>query len=255
MTTPISMATPKSKVIQIPLTILMALALLVSGCTGKEAGASIEAPQKSVAGQVNQAEPVVCVMLIDGTGSYEYLEKAKQTAASVVRMVPGGSKIYVRWITENSILDRSAIVSALLPTEPAELKNPFTNPQVKFRYKSVLKKNRAIREQIISQITKAKSPKAMRTDIWGGLLAASERFKTNPNMKPMLIIHSDMIDNVDNRYSTIDLTNVTVRILDFQTDTKSEVTKQQWTQHFSSLGAKTVEFYYLDDVLRFSREN
>jgi len=195
---------------------------------------------------------IICIILIDGTGSYKYLDKAKQTAASLVRTLPGGSKIYVRWITENSVLDRYAIVSGLLPNDPSEIRNPFANPQVKARYRSILKKNRMVREQIIAQIINAKSPSAKRTDIWGGLLAASDRFKSNPNLKPMLIILSDMIDNAGKNYSTIDLMNATVRVLDFQIDTRVETTKQKWTKILTNAGAASVQFYTLDEPLMFN---
>lgn len=224
-------------------------------CTGKEPNVSLANSTNSQSQQIDFSDTTVCVILIDGSKSYKYLENAKKTIATLVYNSKLSMKIYVRWITDNSILDKYAIVTALLPTEPKPLKNPFANPQVKNNHKKLIKRIEAIRKKIIDQIMNAKSPNSSRTDIWGGIYAASERFKINPKMKPMLIILSDLIDNVGNSYSTLDLKNATVKILDFQADKNIELTKQEWANRLKSLGAKTVEFYYPDEILTFSSEN
>jgi hypothetical protein len=213
--------------------------ITLSGCKGKES--SSKNPEM---------EPLVCVISIDGTGSYKYLDKAKQIVTNLIQRQQGCNKIYVRWITEDSTSDSNAVASAAFP-DTAKPKNPF-DVKEKRRYEILLVKDRQIRQQVIRTIINAESPEANRTDIYGALYAAGERFISNSDMYPVLIILSDMEDNVGKKEQySVNLNGADVIILGYQVSSEEEGRKQRWAEYLSSIGAGSVSFSHIDEPLRF----
>lgn len=212
----------------------VSLAILLAGCGEKPVKVRQKVP-----------DPVACVIMIDGTGSYEHIDKAKATARKVIGELPPGSKVYVRWITENSQSDKSGIISAQLPAIEKP-KNSF-DMREKQRYAAAVAKIKKQRQEIFETLSGAVSPKAMRTDIYGALAAAGMRFEGNGGMKPMLVLMTDMGDNVKKSDLDVILKNASVRILDFQVGQNDAELKTYWRQYLSSRGAGKVDFAYLDD--------
>lgn len=213
---------------------VISMTVLLAGCGEKPVKARPKAP-----------EPVACVIMIDGTGSYEHIDKAKATARKVIAGLPPGSKVYVRWITENSQSDKSGIISAQLPTIEKP-KNSF-DMREKQRYAATVAKIKKQRQEIFETLSGAVSPKATRTDIYGALAAASMRFEGNGGMKSMLVLMTDMDDNVRKEDLDVILNNASVRILDFQVGQNDAELKTYWRKYLSSRGAGKVDFAYLDD--------
>lgn len=225
------------------LSLLLCLTLAVlSGCTTRQGSA---ASAKAV-------EPPVCaVIAVDGTGSYEYLEKAKATIVKVIQGLPAGSKVYVRWITEDSVSDKNAIVSAVLP-DMGKPKNTFDLKE-RQRYAIMQKKAAQIKAQIDKVITAAVSPKAKMTDIYGALYSAGIRFSANPNLTPVLILLTDMDDNVKKAYP-VALCDAAVMIMDFQVGTDDAKVRTTWTEYLTKAGAQSVQFMSLDEPLMLGRK-
>ncbi|MEW6418374.1 MAG: hypothetical protein AB1480_09670 [Nitrospirota bacterium] len=195
-----------------------------------------------------EVKPVVCVINIDRTGSYQFLNKAKEITINIIKRLPDGSRVYVRWITEDSNSDRASIVSAIIP-DTRRPKNPF-DVKAKEMHKVLMAKKLHIQRQIINAINSAKSPMARRTDIYGALYAAGERFGNASDMPPLLILLSDMEDNVGNQYS-INLKGADVRILGYQVSSKEEGRKRKWSEYLRSAGASNVRFSHIDEPLSF----
>lgn len=222
---------------QIAIFLIIVSLTVLSGCKGKE---SITKNQ--------QIEPLVCVIAIDGTRSYRFLSKAKEITINVVKRLPDGSRVYVRWITEDSNSDKASIVSATIP-DTRRPKNPF-DVKAKEMRKVMMAKKLHILRQIINAINSAKSPMARKTDIYGALYAAGERFSNAPDMPHLLILLSDMEDNAGNQYS-INLNSADVWILGYQVSSKEEGRKRKWTEYLTSVGASKVKFNHIDEPLSF----
>ncbi len=213
--------------------------------------------QKDTNVEIKQ-NPVVCVVLIDGSGSYQYLKKAKITTLNYLSHLPAGSKIYIRWITENSISDQSSIISFRVPEMPGKPSNSLSN-KAKRKYVAAMKKNRVFKQRIYRKILDAKSPMSPRTDIWGALFAASERLNGGSDMEKKLILLTDMIDNVrlEKRVSDqIKFDSARVEILDYQVipGAKENGRKKYWNKRLSSFGAASVTFSHIDEILTFTKE-
>lgn len=197
-------------------------------------------------------DPIVCVILFDGTGSFEYIEKSKRTAASLIRELPGGTTIYLRWILAESVSDNPTIMSALIPAEPRQPSNPFATA-AQHEYKTKMQKVNAVRDRIINTINELELPNARRTDIMGAIFASTRRFRNNPDTKRVLFILSDMGENVWGNYPNTDLTGIHVRVLDFQIEPGDDGSLEKWwNDWFTDHGAESIEFYLLDDVITYS---
>lgn len=196
-------------------------------------------------------DPVVCVIGIDGSGSYSNIEKAKNTVQSIIKTLPGESKVFVRWITGNSINDNNSIFSLILKKEKVN-NNPYASEKQKKEVKKTNDYSKAVKDSINLLITHSKFPKSNKTDIYGFLAAATERFKNN-DMKPVLIILSDMKDNTNKKYNNIDLTDSKVMVLDYQSDQYSIDNKDMWNNKLNEYGAEDVEFRTPDDFLTFKK--
>jgi hypothetical protein len=218
------------------LTMVTLLAMASGGCLkSKSSHASM------------QQEPSLYIILIDGSASYKFMEKAKQTVMNFIQgALPSDSKVYVRWITEDSNSDQYSIVSAVLPatTKPV---NPF-DVKGKKNYQTTLAQDGQIRQQVISTITKASSPQASHTDIYGALYVASERIAANPHMKPVVILLSDMDDNVGRSTAyQIQLNSAVVKVMDYQSNYHD--VKQHWQRYLKDHGAGSVSFISVDEPL------
>lgn len=223
------------------------ITLLISGCGKTE---KVEKNSKKDVLKWGK-DPVVCVIGIDGSGSYNNIEKAKNTVQSIIKTLPGESKVFVRWITGNSINDNNSIFSIILEKEKVN-NNPYASEKQKKEVKKTNDYSKAVKDSINLLITDSKFPKSNKTDIYGFLAAATERFKNN-DMKPVLIILSDMKDNTNKKYNNIDLTHSKVMVLDYQSDQNSIDNKDIWSNKLTEFGAENVEFRTPDDFLTFKK--
>jgi len=225
------------------LSLLLCLTLAVlSGCTTRQ-GSNASA---------KTAEPPLCAVIgIDGTGSYEYLDKAKTTVMKFIQGLPAGSKVYVRWISEDSLSDKNAIVSAVLPGM-GKPRNTF-DLTARQDYAVSKKKDAQIKAQVGKVITAAVSPRSKMTDIYGALYSAGIRFSANPNLTPLLILLTDMDDNVKKSYP-VALSGAMVMVMDFQVGTDDAKVRTTWTEYLTKAGAESVQFMSLDEPLTMGRK-
>ncbi|MCX7698036.1 MAG: hypothetical protein N2114_01025 [Candidatus Goldbacteria bacterium] len=194
-----------------------------------------------------------CMFLIDGSLSYKSTDKAKESLKNIIMKDNSCVKIYVRWISDDSYLDKNIITSQAL-NDVNKINNPFGIKAKKIKEK-LIKENEVTKKNIINAVNSSKSPNSQLTDIYGALMASSVRFMREPNLKPMLYIFSDLEDdaNKKNHYE-IKLNGVTVYVMDFQTNNNSEFLKNHWTRFFKNAGAQTVDIMHLDEpITRYTR--
>jgi hypothetical protein len=192
------------------------------------------------------ADPIVAVICIDGSKSYNYLDHAKKTVSNILSALPSGSKIYIRWISDDSAKDACSIVSLVLPEE-ANNNNPF-DVKGKRQKDTVKAKDLKLRNQAISIVMKAVSPKSNRTDVFGALYATAERCKLTPDHSPLLIFLTDMEDTAgkEKAYNIV-FNNATVKIMGFQTGDNDTALRDFWTRYLSEHGAISTDFLPLDE--------
>ena len=228
----------------VPVILLMVLTL---SCTGGPAAGTSAQRTSSPTTSVQTDAPECVVILLDGTGSYNNLPRAAQIASQIPCALPGGSVLYVRWITANSISDEASILSATIPAAPSQVLNPFDA-----RQKLAHSRSQAAREAIFATIAQTlrslRSPKAGHTDLDGALMAAEDRFSENPNLQAHLVLCTDLEDNCNVSFQGLSLKGVTIDVLGFQVrGPEAELIKASWTNRFRNLGAQSVTFRYLDD--------
>lgn len=196
-------------------------------------------------------EPQVVFIAMDGTGSYRYLDRAKEVTIQLVEKLPPGSKVFVRWISADSYSDQASIVSAILP--PIPVLPSALNRRANAAYRDSLARRKAFYDRLHQVIRQAQSLRAPKTDIWGALYAAAERFEGNPGKVHRLVLMTDMDDNVGRSYDDFSLAGAKAEIMAFQADPyqKGKSRKKQWTSHLTKLGAASVEFKSMDEVLVF----
>jgi hypothetical protein len=191
--------------------------------------------------------PVVAVILIDGSKSYKYLDQARRTVGNIISELPAGSKVYVRWISHDSARDDYSIVSAVFP-ENVESNNNAFDVKAKRKMEEVKAKNLKLRRQAIKLVMEAISPVSNRTDIYGALYGAGERFKLSPDRVPLLILLTDMEDDAGKEKSyEIALNNAVVNIMAYQTGKDDVEKKKHWTKYLNTRGASAIRFLPMDE--------
>ena len=232
----------------VPVILLMVLTL---SCTGGPAAGTSAQRTSSPTTSVQTDAPECVVILLDGTGSYNNLPRAAQIASQIPCALPGGSVLYVRWITANSISDEASILSATIPAAPPQILNPF-DPRQKLAFARSQVKRQEVLTDIVQVLNSVHPPKPPYhdnyTDIEGALQAAADRYSEHSNLAPELVIFSDLVENAHIAFKRLSLRNVDVVVLGFQvTGPEAERVKADWVAKFRKLGAKSVTFRYLDD--------
>jgi hypothetical protein len=220
---------------------------------------------------------------IDDSGSYgdQYYEKANQLMAQAItkRAAPGqrGATIYITLITENTvasdsatgqsiIIDPVANAPALTPTPTPDTSNPFNNanPHAHATATAIVKHiqeaNRAASQTQQAQLAKAtqeardgahllttmpRQPSNL-SDVYGCLIVASDHFShAQPGASKVLIIASDLRDNVGNDTVPRSLEGVTVKALYVPCDQAQQCasTKTTWQTEFQRDHAAKWTFY------------
>jgi hypothetical protein len=205
-----------------------------------------------------EAPPLVVQYCIDDAGSYgdQYFVKANQLLAQAVtkRSTPGqqGAKIYLTLITDNTVASDSAFGQSIVmdPVDNPVL-TPIPTPDTSNPYNNVsahaTATARAVARQIQAANTAAnqgeqaplaqatqevqdgaqlltnlqRQPSGM-TDIYGCLVVASAHFSyAQPDTTKVLIIASDLQDNMISTAAPRPLAGVTVKVLFFHAKKRS----------------------------------
>ncbi len=223
------------------------LSLAVCGCESTPTAAA-EKP----------AKPGLHIIAIDGTRSYNFLDRAKALTCEYIKSAEPGSVIVVRWITADSYQPDNSIITDRLgeprpPEDPSS--NPF-DPKGRLDLRIFESRLTEARNRIIAAVTSARTPGAGYTDPYGFLLVASERIRLlEPGQAAHIVIASDMRANrfQHERFLRPDsLKGASVRVIAFEQHDPQ--LRGRWERKFSSWGALSVRFSAPDEPLATTRD-
>lgn len=198
--------------------IFTALLLFSLGCKdpqthAQQPAAANDAIPAVVCPNFTEVAPLyVLLILIDRSGSVQdgsqdQLPRVQADAANLVQRLPPATLILGRYISAQSYRDTESFLAEAIAAEPSALDcvvtNPF-DPGQKRRCQLAERRHRAqsqcveqARKRIAAVFLSLTPARAQRTDIWGGIAAASEIFSTYPaSVHKMIILYSDIADNV-----------------------------------------------------------
>jgi len=217
---------------------------LILGCQSDKAKAATQEAERK------QAARCIVVFGIDDTGSYELWEQAKNIACRIVDQLQPGDILNCRRITDSSYLDTCLILRLGLPLieEPGN-NNPFDR-----RAKKVTRHQEsginALKREACNRLSGLRSINSKRTDIYGFVAAAGDRFAlASKEYKRILILASDLEDNVGYQ-PQLNLAGTQVAVLGFQSSkdpVKTQRVKQSWTKRLTEAGATRIVFLPLEE--------
>lgn len=199
-------------------TVFTALLLFSLGCKepqthAQQPAAANDAIPDVVCPNFSEVKPLyVLLILIDRSGSIQdesqdQLPRVQADAANLVQRLPPATVILGRYISAQSYRDAESFLADVIPGEPPAVDCVVTNPfdpvqkrrcqMAERRYRAQLQCVEQARKRITAVFLSLTPARAQRTDIWGGIAAASEIFSTYPaSIKKTIIVYSDLADNV-----------------------------------------------------------
>lgn len=215
---------------------LALLGILFPGCRPERVGEV--APPAAV--------PATVVVCLDGSRSYRVLEKAKADTLRFLTGLGPSSRVFCRWITDQSDGPECVIFSAIIPPRPERLKNPF-DLRARQQILRQQKLGRDFSATLSLALEQAPRPNSSGTDIWGALFAAGQRLKDAPQRR-LLLLMSDLNDTCARYYPGIWLPDVEVWVLDYQSSGPTDAaTRSFWTDALTRRGARSVRFILADE--------
>jgi len=195
----------------------------------------------------------IVVLGIDETGSYGLWEQAKSMVVRIIEQLRPGDIFYCRSITDASYLDKYTIFRLEIPfIEETENENPFDRKS-KNLHRSQVFQNNLLKREACSRLAAVRYTNAKKTDIYGFLSAASDRFNLAPKgSQRILIVASDLKDNVGYSKIKLDLSGVQVAIIGFQSSKdpiKTRRLKNKWIKRLTQAGAVKVVFLSVEEKL------
>lgn len=184
---------------------------------------------------------VVCG--IDRSGSFQnLLETGKQVCAETIRKAGPGDEIVLRWISEASYLaDQNFIAHYVIPAGGGCGDNPFDE--------ACAAEERAVeaaKQATAQEIRRLQAPRASKTDIYGFFQKASDVLRhVPPDAERVIIVASDLVDNVRFRVAPGHLDGIQIEVHGFEPSADPyEVSQARdaWTQYFNENGAASVSF-------------
>ncbi|MBM4305188.1 MAG: hypothetical protein FJ115_00040 [Deltaproteobacteria bacterium] len=197
----------------------------------------------------------IIVFGIDETGSFTMRERGLSLAVSMIRDLDGGDVLYARRITGRSYNDDCSLFRLKVPPIPPAPANKFDR-RAHLEWERQVKRARAVQAEAISILSNLSPVRAPKTDIWGFLAAAADRFKIEDGTDMrMIILASDMHDNVGCRIP-LDLLGSVVVVVAFESKENAASTqklKSYWTQTLKSCKAQKVIFLPPDSQFSLRR--
>lgn len=186
-------------------------------------------------------------MVVDRSGSYPAaaLKAALAEACLIAEQLQPGDAMRARFIGARSYSSDAVFMSVELPA--ASPTGGIVSPEMASQRDSL---DRAIREQrrraCASLPRASKVARAGSSDVVGAVAAAAAALRTAPpRARRLLVISSDLEDNIDGGNVRIDLTNVAVRFVAIEAshgrleDVQRNV--DRWTARLSAMGASDVQ--------------
>lgn len=198
----------------------------------------------------------VIVMGIDDTGSYGLWNQAKDIATQIILQLQPGDIFYFRKIIASSYIDESSFFRLEIPKLKEKLSNnPFDRESKRVRKMHNLQ-NLALKRETIKRISKLERVGAGRTDIFGFLAAASEKFGLqDQDYKRILIIASDLQDNVQ-WTPDLNLSGSKVAVAGFQpmeNPKEAQNFQKKWQDTFKKYGATKTIFSRADEKFNLNQ--
>lgn len=207
------------------------------------------------------AEPVcaklVAVYGIDETGSYSFRNKAIALGQGIIKGLDPGDVFYARRITDGSYKDDCNVLRLELPEVGTPPQNKF-DKRARHQWQRKLDMVTGLKVQASNALSSMAPVKAKRTDIWGFLAAAADRFKAEckGDCEKVIVIASDMKDNC-NREVKMDLAGVTVIVAGFESGNDPALAlkiKEGWNKSLKKYGVSAVEFLPPDCTLTLKNQ-
>ena len=218
--------------------ILVALFFTVN-CEKATHGSEKTKPQKSLLVYIG----------VDGSGSYNYLDNAKERMKKVIDYLPDGAQVNIRWITENSYLPKNAIESLTLPRIRTKHNENMFKMDAKLAQLKFKKETEQLKNQFLMKILQAPFPNSRHTDILGFLLLCSERINNyRKECTKYIIMFTDLKNNVQKYRKYLDdssLKDTHIFILSYE-HTDHEL-KQKWERNLQQWGAFPGYYYGPDE--------
>ncbi len=192
----------------------------------------------------------VVVVGLDETGSYANRDRALVLLGQVIEQLSPDDVLYLRRITEASYADACSVFRLVVPPLPARSANAFDR-RSKAAHKKALNDVESVKARAIAYLAKEYQPaKAKKTDIHGFIAAAADRLAMHAGAeRKVVILASDMVDNVDHRPEKCDLAGAEVFIMGFEAGTdprKARKLRDGWTAILDSAGAGRVSWLPAD---------
>lgn len=183
-------------------------------------------------------------MLVDRSGSYPALATALASACGIATQLQPGDEMRARFITERSYGSNAVFLRVSLPHISES--GGIVSPELKSQRDSVDRAIDAQRRHACGGLPPAsKVRRASGTDVVGALAAAAAALRSAPsNARRVLVVASDLEDNIDGGNVRIDLTGVTVRFVAIESshgrveDIQRNV--DRWSAKLIAMGATDV---------------
>ncbi len=220
--------------------------LAFSGCEAEKK----EEPLVSQKSQMIERPKRVIVVAIDFSGSYKLLNQAKDMLCWIIEKLRPGDILYCRAITDSSYLDNCSIFRLEIPAlKEYHDDNPFDRKSKNQRSRELFQIN-MMKKEACNKLSVSPFTKVMKTDVYGFLAAASDKFALIPyGYQRILIIASDLQDNIGYDVKP-QLARVNVAITGFQNDKDPSKTlkfKSRWVKYLSEAGAAKIVFLAIED--------
>lgn len=150
------------------------------------------------------------LFLIDRSGSVQddaqnRLDRIQEDGVQLVRRLPPATLVFVHFISEQSYRDTERYLIDAIPEEPppfechADIFDYRKKRQCrmeKLRHQAQLRCVVEARQRIIAALEGLAPPRANYTDVWGAMAVADEVFRAHPTSHRLLLVYSDIDDNV-----------------------------------------------------------
>lgn len=263
--------------------VILLLAIGVSGC--QFSGPNLVVTPVPTSTPIPPPPPIphkTITFCDDETGSYSpaYFQGASAQVATWVAALPqsntNGATVYATWIKSNSYADDATYGRWDVPavpydppaptpvaTAPAmeveqqqtataeETANAVAYTQAHASYQTALKQAQTAASAAGSAIQGMPRYNADSSDIWGCMQRATERYGQAPTDTKYLIIASDMDPVGPQEHAVVNLTNVKIAVIFFETVDVNDYNNRvnYWTQQLTQVGASGVSFFRPSDQL------
>ena len=195
----------------------------------------------------------VSVVAIDRTEGMHMAAPGIQIAERLIRQAKPGDQMTFQWISDISYSRQEVVATLEIPMNTLQKPNQY-DIQGKRAYAAAVKSQR--REEAQAKLTTIEMLRSQNcllptssTDLIGAMQSAVERLSAADNaVRKEMILTTDLKDNQGYAVA-LDLRDIHIKIFllsDELDPSKVQSLKQQATDQFMSLGAKSVEFPYVN---------